>query len=470
MSTEATEKRHYDVIIVGTGSGNSIPSQQYDDVKIAIVEEGRFGGTCLNVGCIPTKMFVLAADAARNIREAARLGVHGTFDSVDLKQIQQRVFEKRIDQIAAGGEAYRRGDETPNIDVYDRHATFVGPRTLRTGQGDTIVDITADNIIIAAGSRTFIPDVVAESGVDYYTNENIMRVEKLPEEMIVLGGGYIGTEFAHVFSSFGTKVHVIVRSGALLRSSDSDISRTFTEVASRDWDIHFHTKVESLSQEGERITAVLSDGTTITADALLIATGRVPNGDRMNLQAAGVEIHDDGRVKVDEFGRTSAEGVWALGDVSSPFQLKHIANHEAKVVFHNVLNPDNLRAFDHRFIPSAVFSHPQIGQVGMTEAQARDWAEENGTSVTVKVQKIGDVAYGWALEDQDGFAKLIADRSTGRLLGAHFIGEQAATLVQQCIQMMNFDMDVREVVTGQHWIHPALTEVIENAIYGLEFD
>lgn len=470
MSTEATEKRHYDVIIVGTGSGNSIPSPQYDDVRIAIVEEGRFGGTCLNVGCIPTKMFVLAADAARNIREAARLGVHGTFDSVDLKQIQQRVFEKRIDQIAAGGEAYRRGDETPNIDVYDRHATFVGPRTLRTGQGDTVVDITADNIIIAAGSRTFIPDVVADSGVDYYTNENIMRIEKLPEEMIVLGGGYIGTEFAHVFSSFGTKVHVIVRSGALLRSSDSDISRTFTEVVSRDWDIHFHTKIESLSQEGERITAALSDGTTITADALLVATGRVPNGDRMNLQAAGVEIHDDGRVKVDEFGRTSAEGVWALGDVSSPFQLKHIANHEAKVVFHNVLNPDNLRAFDHRFIPSAVFSHPQIGQVGMTEAQARDWAEKNGTSVTVKVQKIGDVAYGWALEDQDGFAKLIADRSTGRLLGAHFIGEQAATLVQQCIQMMNFDMDVREVVTGQHWIHPALTEVIENAIYGLEFD
>ncbi|MDU4705119.1 MAG: FAD-dependent oxidoreductase, partial [Corynebacterium sp.] len=224
------------------------------------------------------------------------------------------------------------------------------------------------------------------------------------------------------------------------------------------------------SQEGEIVTATLDDGTELAADALLVATGRIPNGDRMDLAAGGVEMHDDGRIKVDQYGRTSAEGVWALGDVSSPYQLKHIANHEAKVVFHNVLNPSDLRAFDHRYIPSAVFSHPQIGQVGMTEDEARAWAAENGTEITVKVQNYGDVAYGWALEERDGFAKLIADRSTGRLLGAHFIGEQAATLVQQCIQMMSFEMDVREVVKGQHWIHPALPELIENAILGLEFD
>lgn len=462
--------RHYDLIIVGTGSGNSIPSPAFDNTSIALVEEGRFGGTCLNVGCIPTKMFVLAADAARNIREAARLGIHGIYEGVDWQQIQQRVFAKRVDAIADGGEAYRRGDETPNIDVYDQHATFIGPRTLRTGQGDQVVDITADQIIIAAGSRPMVPSFVTESGVRYYTNKDIMRVPELPKEMIILGGGFIATEFAHVFSSLGTKVHVIVRSGAMNRQSDPDISARFTEVASRDWDVRLNTSVEKLSEADGIVTAELSDGTSVSADAFLVATGRVPNGDLMDVAAAGIEMHDDGRIVVDEHGRTSEEGIWALGDVSSPHMLKHIANHEAKVVFHNVQHLDDLRSFDHRFVPSAVFSHPQIGQVGMCEPAARTWAEQNGTEITVKIQNIGDVAYGWALEDQDGFVKLIADKNSGRLLGAHFIGEQAATLVQQCIQMMNLDLDLRDVVTGQHWIHPALPEVIENAIYGLEFN
>ncbi len=470
MTTEQADARHYDLIIIGAGSGNSIPSPAFDGMNIALVEKGRFGGTCLNVGCIPTKMYVLAADAARNVAEAERLGVHATLDSVDWDQIKQRVFGRRIDPIASGGEAYRRGPETPHITVYDRHATFVGPRRIRTGQGDEEMEITADQIIVAAGSRPHVPSFIKEAGVPYLTNENVMRLEKLPEEMIILGGGFIATEFAHVFSSLGTKVHVIVRSGAMNRSSDEQVSQRFTEVASRAWDVRLNTQIDEVSEESGRVVAKLSDGTTVTGDAFLVATGRLPNGDEMNLAAGGIDMHDDGRIVVDEHGRTTAEGVWALGDVSSEHQLKHIANHEAKVVFHNVLSPDDLRSFDHRYVPSAVFSHPQIGQVGMTEDEAREWAEANGTDVTVKVQNYGDVAYGWALEDRDGFAKLIADKKTGRLLGAHFIGEQAATLVQQCIQMMAFEQDVREVVAKQYWIHPALPEVIENAILGLEFN
>ncbi|MEJ6019486.1 mycothione reductase [Corynebacterium sp. H113] len=476
MSAESS--RHYDVIIVGSGSGNAIPSPAYDGVRIALVEEGRFGGTCLNVGCIPTKMFVLAADAARNVAEAARLGVHAHVDSIDWPFIQKRVFGDRIDPISNGGEAYRRGDETPNIDVYDGHASFVGSRTLLTSQGGKECTITADQIIIAAGSRPYAPQVVEESGVRYYTNNDIMRIEELPREMIILGGGFIATEFAHVFSSLGVNVHVIVRSGAMNRQSDEDISARFTEVASRSWNVHLNTSIESLSEQDGIVTAALSDGSTVQGGVFLVATGRQPNGDRMNLDAAGVKYDGDHRVIVDKHGRTSAEGVWALGDVSSPHQLKHIANHEAKVVFHNVLETAkandvdsvDLRSFDHRYVPSAIFSHPQIGQVGMTEVEAREWATENGTEITVKIQNYGDVAYGWALEDKDGFAKLIADKKTGRLLGAHFIGEQAATLVQQCIQMMAMDLDVRDVVEQQHWIHPALPELIENAILGLEFD
>ena len=204
---------------------------------------------------------------------------------------------------------------------------------------------------------------------------------------------------------------------------------------------------------------------TASAEVLLVATGRVPNGDQLDLQNAGI-ASDDGQVSVDEYGRsTSAEGVWALGDISSPFQLKHVANAEMRAVRHNLLNPQDMVKMPHEHVPAAVFTHPQIAYVGMTEDQAR----EAGHDVTVKVQKYGDVAYGWAMEDGTGIAKLIADRDTGKLLGAHYMGPQASTLIQQMITVMAFGLDVREVATKQYWIHPALPEVTENALLGLDF-
>ncbi|MBV7295236.1 mycothione reductase [Corynebacterium sp. TAE3-ERU12] len=474
----ATADKHYDVIIIGSGSGNSIPSPAYDDLSIALVEEGRFGGTCLNVGCIPTKMYVLAADAALNAREAGRLGVHASVDSVDWDSIRERVFAKRIDPIAEGGEAYRRGTETPNIDVYDQHARFVGERTIVTGQGDTQRTISADQVIIAAGSRTSVPQFVLDSGVDYRTNADVMRMDTLPKEMIILGAGYIACEFAHVFSALGVTVHVINRSGLMVRHCDGDVAQRFTDVVTNNWDVHLNTVIDELSADGDDIVATLSDGTTVRGQELLVATGRTPNGDLMDLDKGGVEMTDDGRVAVDAFGRTSADGVWALGDVSSAHQLKHVANFEATAVFQNVLacrdggaNAESrLRTQSKGVVPSAIFSHPQIGQVGMTEEQATEWAQANGKEITVKVQDYSDVAYGWALEDTHGFCKLIADKHTGRLLGAHFIGEQAATLVQQCVQMIAFNIDCREAASQQYWIHPALPELLENALLGLEFD
>src|SRR5699024_10367855 len=189
-----------------------------------------------------------------------------------------------------------------------------------------------------------------------------------------------------------------------------------------------------------------------------------PNGDQMDLDTAGIEM--DGRhIKVDEYGRTTAPGVWALGDVSSPFKLKHVANAEMRAVRHNLLHPDELQTMPHDHVPSAVFTNPQIAQVGLTEAEARD----AGHNLTIKVQNYGDVAYGWAMEDTTGFVKLIADRDSGRLLGAHLIGPQASTLIQQLIPVIAFDLDVHQAAPRQYWIHPALPEVIENALLGLEF-
>lgn len=448
--------KHYDIIIIGTGSGNSIPGPEFDDKSIAIVEKGVFGGTCLNVGCIPTKMYVYAADVARTIQEAGIYGVKGEFQGVDWPSIVERVFAKRIDPIAAGGEAYRRGPETPNIDVYDQHARFVGPRTLNIGEQE----ITGDTIIIATGSRPSVPEVIAESGVRYYTNEDIMRLPELPRRMTIIGAGFIACEFAHVFSSLGVEVTQLVRSQRMLRGLDDDIAAAFTSAAASQWTVKLDTEVVSAT---DGISLTLSDGSTLETDVLLVATGRTPNGDQMNLESAGIEM-DGERIKVDEFGRTTADGVWALGDVSSPYLLKHVANAEMRAVKHNIAHPDDLRPMPHDLVPAAVFTHPQIAYVGLTESEAREKYD-----VTVKVQKYGDVAYGWAMEDSEGFAKLIADRATGRLLGAHIIGPQASTLIQQLITVMAFDLDCRDVATKQYWIHPALPELIENALLGLEF-
>lgn len=451
--------KHYDIAIIGSGSGNTIVDERFADKTVAIFEESTFGGTCINVGCIPTKMFVYASEVAETIRESSRYGVDAHIDGVRWTDIVDRVFG-RIDPIAVGGEKYRR-EGSPNVTLYSGHARFVGPRRIDTGTGEIV---TADRVVIAAGSRPMIPDVIAESGVKYHTNDDIMRLPELPERLIIVGSGYIAAEFAHIFSALGSRVTILARKDALLRGLDAEVSKHFTELAQKKWDVRLHVETVGARIEGEKTVLSLSDGSEVHGDAVLVAAGRLPNGDAINLEAAGVDMHDDGRVKVDDNQRTTADGVFALGDVSSPYQLKHVANAEARVVQYNLLNPDALRAIDHRFVPSAVFSDPQIAMVGMTEDEAR----ESGADITVKVQNYSDVAYGWAMEDHEGFCKIIAERGTGRLLGAHIIGAQASSVIQPLIQAMSFGQTALEVAHGQYWIHPALPEVVENALLGLD--
>jgi mycothione reductase len=202
----------------------------------------------------------------------------------------------------------------------------------------------------------------------------------------------------------------------------------------------------------------------VTGDVLLVATGRVPNTANLGLDVAGIVTHQDGGVTVDAHGRTNVEGVWALGDVSSAHQLKHVANHEARVVAHNLAHSGDLRSFDHRYVPSAVFTSPQIATVGLTEEQLK----ASGRRYVTKSQAYGDTAYGWAMEDTTGVCKVIADPATGELLGAHLMGPQASNLIQPLIQGMSFGQTAVEVARGQYWIHPALGEVVENALLGLD--
>jgi len=455
---------HFDIAIIGTGSGNSILDERYDGKKVAIFEESTFGGTCLNVGCIPTKMYVYAAEVARTITQSSKLGIDATLDDVRWSDIVKRVFG-RIDPISAGGERYRTED-CENVTVFRGHARFVGPRTIDTGTGEVV---TADQVVIAAGSRPTIPNEILEGGVRYHTNDDIMRLPELPERLVILGSGFIAAEFAHVFSALGVQVSIIGRSERLLRHLDRDVSTWFTELAQRKWDVHLGNPMVAARTAGNGIEIKLSDGTVVAGDELLVAVGRVPNGDRLDAALGGVAVDESGRVIVDEYQRTTAEGVFALGDVSSPYQLKHVANHEMRVVQHNLLHDAwgstaHLRRTDHRFVPAAVFTDPQIADVGMTEEQAR----EAGLDITVKLQNYCDVAYGWAMEDDEGFCKVIAERGTGRLLGAHVIGAQAPTVIQPLIQAMSFGLSAQDMAAGQYWIHPALPEVVENALLGLD--
>lgn len=457
--------RHFDLCIIGSGSGNSIPDERFEGLSIAIVEKGAYGGTCLNVGCIPTKMFVYPADLAASPAQAVALGVDLRLEGVRTTQIRDRIFG-RIDPISAGGERYRASN--PNVTLFREEAHFVGPRTLDTGTGETI---TAERFVLAAGSRVRMPEVPGMDSVTVHTSDTVMRVERFPESMIILGGGYVAAEFAHVFSAFGTQVTVVNRSEALLRQEDDDVSRRVTELLGRRVDLRLDRQVDRVEPlGGDRVGMVVVDEKdvkeTLEADLLLVATGRVPNSDRLNLSATGVEVDDDGYIVVDPQQRTTAPGIFALGDVSSHHQLKHVANHEGRVVQHNLLHPDAMISSDHRFVPHAVFTDPQVASVGLTEREA----EKRGVRYVVAIQDYGSTAYGWAMEDTEHFVKLLADPASGQLLGAHIIGPQASSMIQPLIQAMSFGLGVRDMARGQYWIHPAMIEVVENALLSLPLD
>ena len=453
----------YDLVIIGTGSGNSLIGPEMDGWRIAIVERGVFGGTCLNHGCIPTKMLVYPADVIAAAEESRRLGLVPSGIAVDWPVVRDRIFG-RIDPIAAGGRDYRIS--LPHVDVYEGSARFVGTRTIEVlGR-----QITGRQVVIAAGARPFVPDIPGLGDVPFHTSDTIMRVDALPRRLVVLGGGYIAAEFAHVFHSFGVDVVVVNRSGRLLMGEDDDVSRRFTDVVSKKWRLLLGADVLRVrSAEGGVALDVSVDGEqqVVEGDALLVAAGRVPNGDELCANDGGIEVDERGAVVVDRHGRTSCPGVWALGDVNGRHQLKHMANGEAKVVRHNLSHPHDLRSLDERAAPHGVFSHPQVAAVGLTEREAVERRARTGDPFVAITHDYAGAAYGWAMEDTTSFCKLVGDPRTRTLLGAHVIGPQASMLLQLLVQGMHLGTTVDDMALGQIWTHPALTEVVEQALLAM---
>ncbi|MCL4170089.1 UNVERIFIED_CONTAM: hypothetical protein GTU68_009494, partial [Idotea baltica] len=323
-----------------------------------------------------------------------------------------------IDPIAAGGEDYRRG--LSNVTVFAEDARFVADKALAVG--DEV--ITADRFVIAAGARVAVPPIPGLSTVPFHTSDSIMRIDEVPKRLGVIGGGFIAAEMGHVFDAYGSAVTMMVRSDALLRAEDIEISRRITHALSKRFDVRTNVTPTRVSHDGSVFQIELStaDGTEIVeVDQLLVAVGRTPNGAQLEVGLTGVELDDQGYVITDETLRTSAPNVWALGDVTNNQQLKHVANYEARICQHNLLHPDAPLTADERVVPHAVFTHPQIGTVGATEQSLI----AAGTPYVSYVQEMGDVAYGWAMRDEHGCCKLLADPATHHILGAHIIGYQA---------------------------------------------
>ncbi|MFD7553825.1 mycothione reductase [Streptomyces sp. NPDC059835] len=453
--------RHHDLVVIGAGSGNAVIDASFAGLDVAIVEERWFGGTCLNAGCIPSKMLAYTAHVARTVREAAAHDVDAELRTVRWREARDRIFG-RLD---AERDSGRRGREREEwVTVYQGRARFTGPRSLRVDRADGSVDVTAARMVVAAGGRPLVPGPVAESGLRYETSDTAMRIDAPPGRLAVLGGGYIAAELAEVFAEAGSSVTIVEKEERLLAPQDETVAERFTDLVRSRYDLRLGREVTAVAGRPGELRLNLDDGSTVEADMLLVAVGRVPNSDRLDLAAAGIATHDDGRVIVDRHQRTTAEGIFALGDICSPVPLKHVANREAEVVAHNLRHPDDLIACDHELVPAAVFTQPQIAAVGITEQDCRD----RGLDYRKGMAGYGDVAYGWAMEDTTGFCKVLAEPGTGRLLGAHLMGAQAPTLIQPLVVSMTLGIDAATLATSPYWIHPALTEVVENALLDLD--
>ena len=449
----------FDMIVIGSGSGLEVSSAAADrGLSVAVVESGPFGGTCLNRGCIPSKMLIHSADVMETIQRAQLFGIKAEVSAVDWEFIVRRASDT-VDGDALAVEEGNR--QQPKITVFKDTTRFVDRKTLEVS-GERI---SSETIVIAAGTRPRVPDVEGLADVPFITSDEALRLPRQPRKLIILGGGYIAAELAHFFGALGTEVTIVHRGPRLLRQEDDDVAARFTEVYERRFSLLLNTVVKRAQRNGDEIALeVETDGRTeaLNADALLLAVGRVPNTDLLEVAKTGVAVDGSGFVKTDEYLETDVPGVWALGDIVGRYLLKHSANLEAAYVANNVFNPDGKVAVDYHAMPHAIFASPQVAGVGLTERAAR----EQGLPYVAGSYAYYDTAYGSSIEDKDGFVKALAHRETGEILGCHIIGSEASMLIQEVVNAMRMRL-ATDAITQSIYVHPALPEVVQRAFGSL---
>jgi mycothione reductase len=452
--------KKYDVIVIGSGCGLNIVEEALGhNLKVALVDKGPIGGTCANLGCIPSKMLIFAADRITEIQEAKKLGIEAEIKNIDFGFIMERMRKS----IRENQESIRQSlSREKRLGFYEGEGHFTDAYTIEVN-GEKI---TGDKIFIAAGSRPLIPPIRGLDSVEYLTNESILELKEKPESLIIIGGGYVAVEFGHFMAAMGTRVTMLEMADRLVLSEEPEISELLKKELSRRMNVHTGVRAEAVRNNGPDITVTVSDAKTgrkkgFTAEKILVAVGRRSNADLLNVEKTGVKLDGRGFIKVNRYLETTRKNIWAVGDINGQQMFTHAANREADLAADNAIHGRKNR-MDYTATPHAVYSHPQIASVGLSEAAARKQQE-------IMVGKAGytEVAQGEAMMEENGFAKAIVARDTLKLLGFHVIGPYAPIIIQEVINAMASRGGIQQIQNGMH-IHPAITELVLAAFSNLE--
>ena len=452
--------KHFDVIVVGSGAGMMIADAAVNSGKtVALVEMGLLGGTCLNVGCIPSKMIIYPADLVNQIKHAEQLGIKATIEEIDFSFIMQRTRDYVTHDRQPMEESI---NNVEGLTFYPVKGEFIGDYTMKVGEET----ITGETIFLASGARTFIPPINGLEDVDYLTNDNVWDLTEKPESMVIVGGGLIAVEMAHFFSSMGVEVNLLSRSPRLVKNGEPEVSEILLTTMRQRMHIETSIEVTEVKKMGERlhVKALKENGETkeYEVESLFIAAGRKSNADLLKVQNTGVDVDDRGYIMVDELYNTSKKNIIAFGDAIGRAMYRHVANKEAQIVWHTYSSGHG-HPMNYDLVPYAVFSWPQIGSVGLTEAEVKDI----GMDYYIGEYNFSDTAKGGAMMEEDGYVKVILSKEDYRIMGAHIIGPFAPILVQEVINVMYAgDGNVHPLAEAIH-IHPALPEVVQRAFYNL---
>lgn len=447
----------YDTLVIGGGmSGLPLALRAARHGRTALVERELLGGTCLNRGCIPTKTMIATAEIAHRARRAGDFGITLGEPSVDVAAVVDRK-DGIVEEIRSG--SYRAVERADDLDLIEGEGAFVGDHRLRVGERE----FEADRIFLNTGTRDATPDVDGIESVPHLTSRSMLDLRELPDHLLVVGGGFIGCEFAQMFRRFGSRVTVVQRAPRLLASEDPEVSEAVRAGFEADG-IEVHTATPCTATDtGGGVVRIGCEGEIdeVEGTHLLVATGRTPNTDRLGLEHLGLEPDARGYLAVDDRLRTGAEGVWALGDLRGHDMFTHTARDDAEVAYRTVFRGADV-SIAGRVVPHAVFVDPEVGAVGLTEEQAR----AAGHAVAVGVQRFDGVAKARAIGRTDGLVKIVAETDTDRILGCHIAGPEAGNLVHEVVVAMVAGATFTDLRRAIH-IHPTLAEAVNAAAGGV---
>jgi len=453
--------KEYDVIIVGGGSGLNVAEfALMHGLKVAVVHVPPIGGTCQNFGCIPSKMLVFPADRIMEITEAKKLGFDVAVQYIDFPVIMERMRNIRAKEQEHELKAIH---QVKNFTYYLGEGHFVEDYVIEVN-GKTI---RGKKFVLCTGARPLISSIKGIDAVDFLTNESVLNLKEKPESIIMIGGGYIAAEYGHFFSAMGTKVTILHRQERLIPVEEPEISDLLKQEMEKRMTIQTNIDVIEVKKQNYEYFVIGKDIRSgeekhFTSKMIFVAAGRKSNADLLQVEKTGVEVDSRGFIKVNEYLETSKKNIWAFGDVIGKYMFKHVANREANLVSYNIVH-DHKAKMEYHAIPYAVFSHPQIASVGLTEEQAKKKYD-----VLVGKAMYSSVAMGIAMMEQKGFAKVILERESRRILGFHIIGPYATILIQEVINAMASGARTAEPVFQGLHIHPALPELIQMTFHNVQ--